>query len=73
MLSLAYGGPTSGASRSSRRAFLRAGEPASRPVRASEQTGTIVHTLLDAGKLRIKRGAPQQMSSLLDRARPIAE
>lgn len=48
------------------------GAPASDPVSLSNLTGTILHTLLDVGKLRVARGVPSPLLRWVDSLKPIA-
>lgn len=43
-----------------------AGEPNSEPVRIKNVIGTVMHTLFDAGKLRVTRGASREVLQLSD-------
>ena len=49
-----------------------AGEPLSEPVRIKNLLGTILHTLLDTGEVRVTRGVPGDINRLLTEAEPIA-
>jgi len=44
----------------------RNGEPASHPVDPAMMMGTILHTLFDIGKLRLARGLPNDLTTLIN-------
>ncbi|HEV3342551.1 MAG TPA: DUF1501 domain-containing protein [Pirellulales bacterium] len=48
------------------------GEPLTEPVRIKNLLGTILHTLLDTGEVRVARGVPGEINRLLSEAEPIA-
>jgi uncharacterized protein (DUF1501 family) len=48
------------------------GEPLTEPVRIKNLLGTIMHTLLDTGEVRVTRGVPNEINRLLNEAEPIA-
>jgi uncharacterized protein (DUF1501 family) len=48
-----------------------AGEPASEPVRIKNLVGTILHTLLDVGNVRVVRGMPREVLEMAE-YKPIA-
>lgn len=48
------------------------GEPLTEPVRIKNLLGTILHTLLDTGEVRVTRGVPTEINRLLTEAEPIA-
>jgi uncharacterized protein (DUF1501 family) len=48
------------------------GEPLTEPVRIKNLLGTILHTLLDTGEVRVTRGVPSDINRLLTEAEPIA-
>lgn len=48
------------------------GEPLTEPVRIKNLLGTILHTLLDTGEVRVTRGVPSEINRLLTEAEPIA-
>jgi hypothetical protein len=47
-----------------------AGEPATEPVRIKHLLGTVLHTLLDVGKVRVVRGMPREVLEMAE-YRPI--
>jgi hypothetical protein len=49
-----------------------AGEPSSDPVRIPNLLATIMHTLFDAGELRVTRGVPNEVMRAATSADPIA-
>ena len=49
-----------------------AGEPASTPVRIPHLLSTVMHTLFDAGQLRLRPDVPGELANLLTRSEPIA-
>jgi hypothetical protein len=49
----------------------RNGEPASHPVDPAMMMGTILHTLFDIGKLRLARGLPNELTTLINGLHPI--
>ena len=50
-----------------------ASEPVSDPVTPAAMMATILHSLFDLGELRVQRGVPRDLLSMLERAQPIAE
>ena len=48
-----------------------AGEPASEPITTENLIGTIMHTLLDIGDVRLLEGLPRDVYNLITNARPI--
>lgn len=48
-----------------------AGEPASTPIRIPHLLSTIMHTLFDAGQLRLRSDVPGELTGLLNRSDPI--
>ena len=51
----------------------KAGEPASEPISPGNMMATIFHTLFDVGELRLQRGIPADVMSLIEREQPIRE
>jgi hypothetical protein len=47
--------------------------PASEPITVSQMMGTIMHTLFDAGQLRLAAGVPRELSTLVEANQPIRE
>jgi uncharacterized protein (DUF1501 family) len=47
------------------------GEPADEPVTIPDLVATIMHTLLDVGKVRLQEGLPSNLLNLLNRGTPI--
>ncbi len=45
--------------------------PATEPVSTSQIFGTVMHTLFDPATLRLTRGVPRDLQTLLERSRPI--
>ncbi len=43
-----------------------AGEPATEPVRLKNLIGTVMHSLLDVGKLRVLRGVPRELLTMAE-------
>lgn len=50
-----------------------AGEPASNAITTENLLGTIMHTLLDMGEVRLMESLPRDLHSLVNNARPIRE
>ena len=50
-----------------------AGEPASEPITTQNLIGTIMHTLLDVGDVRLMENIPRDIHSLVTAASPIKE
>ncbi|HWB07910.1 MAG TPA: DUF1501 domain-containing protein [Pirellulales bacterium] len=48
------------------------GQPLTEPVRIKNLLGTILHTLLNTGEVRVARGVPGEINRLLSEAEPIA-
>ncbi|HET6881624.1 MAG TPA: DUF1501 domain-containing protein [Pirellulales bacterium] len=48
------------------------GEPLTEPVSIKNLLGTILHTLLNTGEVRVTRGVPDDINRLLSEAEPIA-
>jgi hypothetical protein len=46
-------------------------KPDSPPVTPRDMMGTILHTLFDVGRLRVARGVPRELLTLLEQATPI--
>ena len=42
------------------------GSPASEPVRIKNLIGTVLHTLLDLGRLRVVRGTPREVLEMAE-------
>ena len=53
------------------RSTRRCDAPATEPYRLDNLFGTIMHTLFDAGKLRVAAGAPPELVRVIDSAKPI--
>jgi uncharacterized protein (DUF1501 family) len=49
------------------------GEPATDPVTPQMMMATILHTLFDIGQLRVARGLPRELTSVVEKAQPIRE
>ncbi|HEX8914078.1 MAG TPA: DUF1501 domain-containing protein [Humisphaera sp.] len=49
------------------------GEPATEPVTPQMMMATILHTLFDAGQLRVARGVPRELAALVENGQPIRE
>jgi len=49
------------------------GEPATDPFAPQMMMATILHTLLDVGQLRVARGLPRELMSVVEKAQPIRE
>ncbi len=50
-----------------------AGKPATDPLGPKDLLATIMHTLFDAGQLRVQRGLPRELIKLVEDNKPIAE
>ena len=50
-----------------------AGEPASEPITTDNLIGTIMHTLLDIGEVRLMENIPRDIHNLVTGASPIKE
>lgn len=50
-----------------------ASEPASEPIRTPNLIATIMHSLLDVGRLRVTRGVPAEVARVITGADPIAD
>jgi hypothetical protein len=48
-------------------------QPASEPISTPNMLSTIMHVLFDVGKLRIARGAPQELVKLIEDHKPIEQ
>ena len=51
----------------------RAGEPAANPVSSNELLGTVMHTLMDIGQVRLRPDLPPDILNALNGCRPIGE
>jgi hypothetical protein len=49
------------------------GEPATDPVTPQMMMATILHTLFDVGRLRVARGLPRELMSVVENGQPIRE
>ena len=45
--------------------------PLSEPLTTSHLLGTVIHTLFDVAALRLARGVPREVMSLVERAQPV--
>ncbi len=45
--------------------------PLSEPITLSHLTGTVIHTLFDVGALRLARGVPREVMSLVEQSEPV--
>ena len=50
-----------------------AGEPASDPVSSQQLLGTVMHTLLDLGEVRLRPDLPPELLRILANAKPISQ
>lgn len=50
-----------------------AGEPASAPIRIPDLVSTLLHSLIDIGELRLRRGVPAEILRTANAGTPIAE
>ena len=47
--------------------------PGTDPISTPEMMATVMHTLFDAGQLRLRRGLPRNLTDVIENSHPIQE